>query len=141
MKISSLKISVVFEDPFWIGVFEKTAKDGYSVAKVTFGAEPTDQEVHQFILQHYDALKFSPPLREKSEEKNLKLGNFKRRQRDVKKELKKAEHISKAHAALKTVQEQKKIEKQKITKILREEKQAKKFELKQIKKKIKHKGH
>ena len=34
------KLTVFFEDPFWVGVFEHIEDGKLSVAKVTFGAEP-----------------------------------------------------------------------------------------------------
>jgi hypothetical protein len=40
MNTSSL--TVLFENPFWIGLFEKTEHEGLHVCKVTFGAEPTE---------------------------------------------------------------------------------------------------
>ncbi len=39
------KLVVLFEEPFWIGVFERIQNDRLSVSKVTFGAEPKDWEV------------------------------------------------------------------------------------------------
>lgn len=47
------KLKVLFEEPFWVGVFEKIEDGRLSVAKVTFGAEPKDCEVYEFILKHY----------------------------------------------------------------------------------------
>ena len=47
-------LTVFFEEPFWIGVFEKIENVKLSVCKVTFGAEPKDYEVYDFILRHYD---------------------------------------------------------------------------------------
>ncbi len=51
------KLSVFFEDPFWVGVFERVEDGKLSVAKVTFGAEPKDNEVYLFALKHYYDLK------------------------------------------------------------------------------------
>ena len=34
------RLTVFFEDPFWIGVFERIENGRLSAAKVTFGAEP-----------------------------------------------------------------------------------------------------
>lgn len=31
---------ILFEEPFWIGIFERTEGTRLSVSKVTFGAEP-----------------------------------------------------------------------------------------------------
>ena len=36
------KLTVYFEDPFWVGVFERVEEGKLSVCKVTFGAEPKD---------------------------------------------------------------------------------------------------
>ena len=40
-----IKLTVFFDDPFWVGVFERTDGGKLSVCKVTFGAEPKDYEV------------------------------------------------------------------------------------------------
>ena len=39
------KLTIFFEDPFWVGIFERIENRKLSVAKVTFGAEPKDYEV------------------------------------------------------------------------------------------------
>ena len=44
------KLTVYFEEPFWVGVFERIEDGTLSVAKVTFGAEPKDYEVQQYTL-------------------------------------------------------------------------------------------
>ena len=36
------KLTVYFEEPFWVGIFERIEDGKLSVAKVTFGAEPKD---------------------------------------------------------------------------------------------------
>jgi hypothetical protein len=55
-------LTVYFDDPFWIGVFERFSDGKLSVCKVTFGAEPKDYEVFEFVLKHYYKLKFSPAV-------------------------------------------------------------------------------
>lgn len=62
MDKASGKLTVFFEDPFWVGVFERIADGKLSVCKVTFGAEPKDYEVKEFVLQNYSRLRFSPPM-------------------------------------------------------------------------------
>ena len=49
-------LTVLFEDPFWIGLFEQTDHEGLHVCKVTFGAEPTDKEVMEFIDKNWHRL-------------------------------------------------------------------------------------
>ena len=41
------KLTVFFEDPFGVGVFERIEDGRLSVAKVTFGTEPKDYEVQE----------------------------------------------------------------------------------------------
>ena len=41
-----------------MGTFERTDKEGYAVARHIFRAEPSDCEVHEFVLKHYVELKF-----------------------------------------------------------------------------------
>lgn len=54
------KLTVFFEEPFWVGIFERIENGKLSVAKVTFGAEPKDCEVQEYIQKWYFSLKFSP---------------------------------------------------------------------------------
>ena len=52
MNKSSICLTVFFEDPFWVGVFERQAQGELTVCKVTFGAEPKDGEVYDLSLIH-----------------------------------------------------------------------------------------
>ena len=42
------RLTVFFEEPFWVGVFERVEGDELSACKVTFGAEPKGYEVLVF---------------------------------------------------------------------------------------------
>ena len=131
------KLSVFFEEPFWVGVFEKIENGRLSAAKVTFGAEPKDYEVYEFILKHYYDLRFSPAVATVVKETKQ---NPKRIQRDIKKSLAKAGIGTKSQQALKLQQEQNKLSRKVKS---REQKQAEadsRFELRQQKKKEKHRG-
>ena len=39
------KLTIYYEKPFWVGVFEDLDGKKLSVCKVVFGAEPTDAEI------------------------------------------------------------------------------------------------
>ena len=39
------RLTVFFEAPFWVGVFERFEGGTLSVCKITFGAEPKDYDV------------------------------------------------------------------------------------------------
>ena len=57
------KLTVYFEEPFWVGVFERIEDGKLSVAKVIFGAEPKDYEVQEYIQQYYSkSIQSSFPL-------------------------------------------------------------------------------
>ena len=59
-------------------MFERIDEGKYSVCKVTFGAEPTDNEVWAFVEKHYCDLVFSPAV---AAEVRQTADNPKRRQR------------------------------------------------------------
>jgi hypothetical protein len=133
----SCKLTVYFDEPFWVGVFERIEDQKLYVAKVTFGAEPKDYEVYEFILKHYYNLKFSPAVESAVKERKV---NPKRMQRAVKKQLQDTGIGTKAQQALKLQQEQCRQERKVKS---REQKLAEAkhmFELKQQKKKEKHRG-
>ena len=75
------KLTVFFEDPFWVGIFERIEDGKLSAAKVTFGAEPKDYEVQEYIQKYYFRLPFSPAVETVVKETKR---NPKRMQRDAK---------------------------------------------------------
>ena len=55
------KLTILFDDPFWIGLYEREDDTGYAVCRIVFGGEPRDQEVYAYLLEHWRTLRFSPP--------------------------------------------------------------------------------
>ena len=86
MKKISGKLTVFFENPFWVGIFENFENDNLSVCKVTFGSEPKEYEIYDFILKKFYNLRFSNEMKSNF---SKKIKNPKRRQREIKKELEK----------------------------------------------------
>ena len=132
-----IKLTVLFDGTFWVGIFKKIVNNKLEVAKFTFGSEPKDIEIHNFILNNYRFLKFSPPV--KTIVKNYNKINPKRLQRSVKNQLKKSVG-TKSQQALKQQHELIKQDNKENYKIKREQAEKKKFEIKQKKKLEKHKG-
>ena len=132
------RLTVFFEDPFWVGVFERVEYRKLSVAKVTFGAEPKDYEVLEFINRDYYHLQFSPPVETVVKDTRK---NPKRARRDAKKQTQETGVGTKSQQALKLQQEQNKQERKARSHEQREAERQRMFELKQIKKREKHKGH
>ena len=131
------RLTVYFEEPFWVGVFERIEDGKLSAAKVTFGAEPKDYEVYEFILKHYYSLQFSPAVAAVIKEVTK---NPKRMQRDVIKQLRNTGIGTKSQQALKLQQEQNKQERKVKSREQKLAEARRMFELKQQKKKEKHRG-
>ena len=129
----SCRLTVFFEEPFWIGVFERISEGKLSVCKVTFGAEPKDYEVYDFVLRNYYRLKFSPAVATDVKEA---VRNPKRVQREVRKQVQNTGIGTKSQQALKLQQEQLKT----VSREQREAEKQRQFELKQQKRKEKHRG-
>ena len=136
-KISGM-LTVFFDEPFWVGVFERTENGQLSAAKVTFGAEPKDSEVLEFALRHYYELRFSPAVETKARKT---ADNPKRRQRDAHKQTAGSGIGTKSQQALKLMQQQNKTERKQLTKQQREAEKQRRFDLRQQKRREKHKGH
>lgn len=133
------QITVLFEDPFWVALYERESGEKYEVCKITFGAEPKDYEVYEFLLRNHKKLPFSPAVAACSfEEKRI---SPKRRQREAKKVTEQNGIGTKAQQALKLQHEQNKIERKARTKEMKEAEKKLRFEQKQQKKKQKHNGH
>lgn len=131
------KLTVFFENPFWVGVFERIENGKLSVAKVTFGAEPKDFEIYEFVLKHYYDLQFSPAVATVVKESKQ---NPKRIQREIKKGLAQTGIGTKSQQALKLQQEQNKQERKVRSREQKLAEAERLFELKQQKKKEKHRG-
>ena len=80
----SIKVTVFFEMPFWVGVFEQISQEKLSVCKITFKTEPKDYEVYYFILKNYSRLHFSLAVATDVKEVSY---NPKRMQREVRKQM------------------------------------------------------
>ena len=132
------KLTVYFEEPFWVGIFERIEDGKFSVEKVTFGAEPKDYEVQEYVQKYYFSLKFSPAV--DTVVKDIKR-NPKRMQREAKKQMQEIGIGTKSQQALKLQQEQNKQERKLRSQEKKEAEKLRMFELKQQKKREKHKGH
>jgi hypothetical protein len=118
-------------------VFERVSDGKLSVCKVTFGAEPKDYEVYEFVLKNYYRLRFSPTVATDVKEAGC---NSKRVQREVRKQVQNIGIGTKSQQVLKLQQEQLKTERKIVSREQREAEKQRQFELKQQKRKEKHRG-
>ena len=131
------KLTVFFEEPFWVGVFERVLDGKLSACKVTFGVEPKDYEIYDFVLKNYYQLRFSPAVAIDVKEVGR---NPKRVQRKVRKQVQNTGIGTKSQQALKLQQEQLKTERKTMSRAQREAERQRQFELKQQKRKEKRRG-
>ncbi len=131
------RLTVFFEEPFWVGVFERMSGSELSAAKVTFGAEPKEYEIAEFILKKYDRLRFSPAVAAEVKEA---CHNTKKVRRKVRRQMQKKGTGTKSQQALQLQQEQFKTERKTANREWREAENQRRFELKQQKRKEKHRG-
>ena len=106
------KLAVFFEESFWVGVFERVSEGKLSVCKVTFGAEPKDYEVYDFVLKNYYRLRFNPAVATDVKEVGR---NPKRVQRKVRKQVQNIGIGTKSQLAMKLQQEQLKTERKVVS--------------------------
>ena len=134
----SVTLTVFFDGQFWVGVFERIDDGKLTVSRVVFGAEPKDQQIHEFVLHDYYKLRFSPPV--DGVKVPAAASNPKRRQRQIAKSSEKGIG-TKSQQAMKLAQEAGKIARKERTKEQRMAEEQRKFELRAEKKKAKHRGH
>jgi hypothetical protein len=132
------RLCIFFAEPFWVGIFERVSDGKLSVCKITFGAEPKDYEVQEFVLRNYYNLRFSPSVVTEKESKERI--NPKRLQREVKKQVDNVGIGTKSQLALNLQREQGKSERKNRSREQIEAEKQFQFELKQQRRKEKHKG-
>lgn len=139
MGCDTCTFTVYFEDPFWVGLYEREEGGGYSVCKHTFGAEPRDYQVYEVLLSHWRELEFSPALPSKRAER-LRT-NPKRARKEAARALSGPSVGTKAQEAIKLQRAEGKEARREKAREAREAEEERKFNLRQEKKKQKHRGH
>ena len=131
-------LTVYFEEPFWVGLYELISDGKLQVSRVVFGPEPKDYEVYAHFLINWNKLRFSPPI-----SKNIELKrkvNPKRMHRAINNQLNNTGIGTKSQQALKLQQEEKNLECKAYNRQKKEKEKELQFDLRQQKKKEKHKG-
>ena len=134
----SSTLTVCFDGQFWVGTVEHAEDGRLSACRVVFGAEPSNEEIQEFVLTRWSSLRLSAPI---SYEKKEMAGNPKRRQRQAAKEMGRTGGSTKAQLAL---AEQREAQVRMRKSIARESRKAAlqiRFMLKAEKRKEKKRGH
>lgn len=101
----STRFTVLFVPPFWEGILERQDGRRYETARVVFGAEPTEQEVWEFVLHRLPRLPTGSRIQ--TAEAAPRIRNPKRLQRSIAREQRNAVG-KKAWAALAASREEQK---------------------------------
>lgn len=139
MAVMKTRLTILFEDPFWIGLYEREDAGCYEVCKITFGAEPKDCQVYEFLLQNWRRLVFSPAVRcPVAGETRV---SHKRAQKLIRRQMERPALGTKAQQALQLQREQQKQTRVADSREARQAEQQRRFALRQEKRKKKHRGH
>ena len=130
METGYAKLTVRFEDPFWVLLYERFGGGTCEACKLPFGAEPGDQEVYAFLLEHWRQLKFSPPVAMEPPP-----------ERKARRAVQPSAPGTRAQQALALQREEGKAARARRTRQEREAEEARKFALRQEKRREKRKGH
>jgi hypothetical protein len=133
------KMTVIYESPFWVGLFERTEHNTYQAARFVFGAEPTEPQLVQFALTDFLSLQFSQPV--EADITRTRELNFKRRMREVRKQMAAPAGATRAQLAVKQEYEQQAREREASHREEQAADRQRKFQLRQVKRAEKHRGH
>lgn len=138
MQISvSSTLTVYHDGQFWVGLVEHIENSGYGVVRIVFGAEPSDEEILQFVTSKWEKLSF---FGDEPTEASKPARNPKRRAREAAKALKQPAMSTKAQRTLANQRETRKRESAHARSQRRAEEAEARFERRKLKRKQKHRG-
>lgn len=138
MESGYARITVCFEEPFWVCIVEREWEGKLEVSKTTFGAEPRDGQVWDWLLSHWRELHFSPAVETARQAGRASTGKLRREAETL---LRGKGVGTKAQQALQLQREQAKREHDEARTKRDASEQERKFKLRKEKKKEKHRGH
>lgn len=139
MQISvSSTLTVYHDGQFWVGMTEHVEDGRYGVARIVFGAEPSDEEILQFVVGKWEKLSFfgDDPVETSKPAKNPE-----RRAREAAKVLKRPAVSTKAQQAFAAQRKAMKRESAQARSQRRADEAETRFEQRKLKRKQKHRGH
>ena len=96
----SSTLTVYFDGQFWVGMAELVEEGQLRACRIVFGAEPSNEEIFDFVLTRWVGLDFSAPIAQENRRGPADAGNPKRRKRQVAKVLHQRSGATKAQQAL-----------------------------------------
>ncbi len=133
------RFTVYFEDPFWVGLYEREDGGSFEACRIVFGSEPRDQEIYALLNSRFSEMRFSPKL-DAGEciDRNV---NPKRMQKEIRRSLERKPVSTRSQLALSKQREERKQERCSLSKEEKGRKQKEQYEKHRKKRMEKHKGH
>lgn len=137
---ASCTLTVFHDGQFWVGVAERRDGTTLEVARVVFGAEPSDEQIYQLVLTSWHRLRFAPSDGEKNRAP-APAGNPKRRQREAARETARARPSTAAQEALTRAREERRHDAAARRADLKNEQRQARYEQRREKRRRKRRGH
>ncbi|NBI66793.1 DUF2992 family protein [Pseudoflavonifractor sp. 60] len=131
-------LTLLFQEPFWVGIAERWDETGYSAARVVFGAQPTEPQLYEWLEKEWHRLKFSPA--QEGERLAVQRKNPKRERRENRAATRPSGVSTKAQQALSLQREQEGQARKIKSRQAKLEEAERKFLLRQQKKRDKKRG-
>lgn len=136
----SSTLTVYHDGQFWVGMVEHVERGGLSVARVVFGAEPSNEEIYAWVLGHWESLQLSEACVPVDSRSERMAGNPKRRAREVAKATKARGTSTASQLALARERERTKGEARSTRRFSHEQNKRERWELRCEKRRRKHRG-
>lgn len=136
----SSTLTVYHDGQFWVGVVEHVERDELSVARVVFGAEPSNEDVYTWVLAHWSGLRLSEACVSADARTGHMADNPKRRAREASKALRARGASTASQLALARERERVKGEARSAKQSARERGKREQWELRCEKRRLRHRG-
>lgn len=134
----SVTVLVYFDDPFYAILAERRESGALYVAREVFGPEPSEPEVLNWVLQRFPRLHWSPAVEDAP--RSPLAANPKRRQRQAAREAS-TTMGTRSQQALQLDRELRAAQRKAAQRERSDAEAERKFQLRQQKRKAKHRGH
>jgi hypothetical protein len=135
-----MTFTIFFDPPYWVGVLEEERAGMLYIARHIFGAEPSEQEVLEFVRRDFDSLWAQMTVGIAVETETARRFNPKRLQREVRRTMAAPPLSTKAQEAMRVQIEHNKQERKANHRAEREAEKEYKREVAREKAKAKHRG-
>ncbi len=136
-----MTFTIFFDHPYWVGVLEEERDGLLYVARHVFGAEPSEQEVLEFVRHDFDSLWQQMTVGIEVESVAARQLNPKRMQREVRRMMVEPALSTKAQEAMRVQIEHNKQERKAVSRANREAERDYKRQVAREKAKARHRGH